>query len=94
MSERQASPFDVRRNGERIEDVGVRDSVDPHITYSVHYSEWDAAIAAGASLDELSRLDQYPKDFRAKLIAWHGYHRAIEMHSQEAVNSASKNKRK
>ncbi len=89
MSERQDSPFDVKRNGEPIEDVGVRDSVDPHISYSVHYSEWDAAIAAGATLDELLRLEQYPIMFRAKLIAWHNYHRAIEMHAQDAVNRKS-----
>ena len=86
MSERQDSPFDVRRNGEPIEDVSVRDAVNPHISYAVHFSEWEAAIAAGATLDELQRLEQYPKEFRAKLIAWHGYHRAVEMHSQDAAN--------
>jgi hypothetical protein len=86
MSARQVSPFDVRRNGEPIKDVHIRDAVDPNISYSVHFSEWEAAIAAGATLDELQRLDQYPKQFRAKLIAWHGFHNAVAMHSQDAVN--------
>lgn len=66
--------------------MGVRDAIDPHITFTTHYSEWDAAVAAGATLDELLRLDEYPKSFRAKLIAWHGYHKAIDMHAQDAVS--------
>jgi hypothetical protein len=84
---RQASPFDVRRNGEPIEDVEVKSAVNPHISFSVYYSEFDAAVAAGASLDELMRLEQYPKRFRAELVAWYGYHKMIEMHGQDAATS-------
>jgi len=65
--------------------VGVRDSVNPHISYSVHFSEWEAAIAAGATLDELLKLEEYPKKFRAKLIAWYGYHKLVELHAQDAT---------
>ena len=91
----QDVPFDVRRNGEPIEDVKVREAVDPNISYSVHFSEWEAAIAAGATIDELFRLEQYPKSFRAKLIAWYGYHKLAELHAQDAVSSkmARKGKR-
>ena len=52
--------------------------------------EFEAAVAAGATLDELLRLEQYPKRFRAKLIAWFGYHRLVELHAQDA--SAPKGK--
>ena len=65
--------------------MGVRDSVDPHISYSIHFSEFEAAIAAGATLDELLRLEEYPKKFRAKLMAWYGYHKLVELHAQEAT---------
>jgi hypothetical protein len=65
--------------------VRVRSAVDPHISYSVHFSLWEAAIAAGATLDELARLEDYPKKFRAKLIAWHGFHKLTELHSQDAA---------
>jgi hypothetical protein len=51
----------------------------------VHFSLWEAAIAAGATLDELARLEDYPKKFRAKLIAWHGFHKLTELHSQDAA---------
>jgi hypothetical protein len=70
--------------------VGVKGAVNPHISYSLHYAEWEAAIAAGASLDELFKLEDYPKIFRAKLIAWHSKHKAVEMHAQDAVSSKPK----
>lgn len=92
MSKRQAVPFDVRRNGDPIEDVRANSAVDPHISYSIHFSEWEAAVAAGASLDELMRLDKYPIEFRAKLVAWHGYHKLVELHAQDAAVPKGKNK--
>jgi len=67
--------------------VRVRNAVDPHISYSVHYSVWDAAIAAGATLEELSKLESYPKAFLAKLVAWHNFHSLIELHGQDASSS-------
>lgn len=86
MGERVA-PFAVLRNGEDIQDVRVRSGVDPHISYSMHYSVFDAAIAAGATLEELSKLESYPKPFLAKLVAWHNFHSLIELHGQDAANS-------
>lgn len=68
----------------------MRDSVDPHISYSVHFSEWEAAIAAGATLDELLHLEEYPKKFRAKVMAWFGYHKLVELHAQDASMSKTR----
>lgn len=82
--------FDVRRNGEKIEDVRVRGAVDPHISYSVHFMVFDAAVAAGATLTELQNLEELPKKFQAKLVAWYGYHRLIEMHGQDAAAKKGK----
>lgn len=90
MSERQDVPFDVRRNGDPIEDARAKNAVDPHISYSMHFSEWEAAVAAGASLDELMRLDEYPKKFRAKLIAWHEFHKLMILHTQDAATPKAK----
>ncbi len=70
----------------------AKTAVDPHISYSTHYSEFDAAVAAGATLDELMRLEKYPKSFRAKLVAWHGYHKLIELHAQDAASPKGKKK--
>jgi hypothetical protein len=51
------------------------------------YAIWDAAIAAGASMDELKAIDegQYPSWFLGKIIAWHIAHRQISSHSDDAV---------
>jgi hypothetical protein len=70
--------------------VRVKNAVDPQISYSVHFSVWDAAIAAGATLDELSRLEEYPKKFLAKLVAWHGYHSLVNLHGQDAASPKGK----
>jgi len=68
-----------------IEDVKVRSAADPHITYSMYYAEFDAAVAAGATLDELLRLETFPKWFRAKLVAWHNLNNLIYLHGQDAA---------
>lgn len=49
---------------------------------------WEAATAAGASLDELEKLEDggYPVWFQAKLIAWHQLHRIVEQNKQDAVS--------
>jgi len=53
---------------------------------------WEAAIAAGAGLDELEKLDRggYPVVFQARLIAWHQKHKIVRMHEQDAVAQAAK----
>jgi len=55
---------------------------------------WEAAIAAGATLDELNRLDDYPARFQAKLIAWHQKHRIVLLHEQDAVSEAARKRAK
>lgn len=59
----------------------------------MHYLEFDAAIAAGASLDELMNLEKYPKWFRGKLVAWSEMHNLIAMHQQDAAVEKAKKKR-
>ncbi len=86
MSRLRANPFQVTRNGEPIENVHIRDSVDPHISFSMGFQEWEAAIAAGATLDELLKWDQrgYPKEFMAKVIAWYQNHTLVKAHLEDA----------
>lgn len=77
----------MSRHGNPIQDVHLRKSVRTGIEYgSVSYPLWDAAIAAGASLDELERLDEgeYSIKMQAKLIAWHQLHQLVEAHKEEA----------
>jgi len=53
---------------------------------------FDAAIAAGATLDELARIDAYPKAFLAKLVAWHQLSNLIRVHQEDASQEKSRSK--
>jgi hypothetical protein len=55
---------------------------------------FDAAIAAGATLEELARIDQYPKPFLAKLVAWHQMSNLIKVHQEDAANEKARGKGK
>jgi len=73
--------------------VWLKDAVSTGIQYeSLTYPLWEAAIAAGATLDELAKLDKYPSRFLAKLIAWHQKHRIVALHEQDAAHRAAERK--
>jgi hypothetical protein len=57
---------------------------------------WEAAIAAGASLDELVRLEsgEYSGAFLAKLVAWYNMTNLITIHSEDAKNAALERRNK
>ncbi len=80
------NPFAVLKSGSPIGEAVIRGAVDPHISYSMHFAEWNAAIAAGATLEELFKLEagEYPKWFRARLIAWKNLHDLIQTHTEAA----------
>jgi len=81
------------RRGQPIEGAALKDAVDPQISYSMSFAEWEAAIAAGATLGELlewDRGDEFPLQFKEKVLAWHMAHRQIAVHSSDAVNRARK----
>lgn len=83
------SPFAVLKSGVPIQEAGVKGAVDPHISYGMDFAETEAAIAAGASLEELYKLwaGEWPfsqKWFRARLIAWKNLHDLIALHSEAA----------
>lgn len=71
--------------------MAVKNSVATNIQFgNLTYPLWDAAITAGAGLDELVRLDEgkYPKWFMVKLLAWKAMHDLVAMHSEDAVSRA------
>lgn len=76
--------------------MGVKGSVDPHISYSMTFLEWEAANAANATLQELYDLSmgKYPVWFRARLIAWYQMHRLVKMHEEAASSEAAAKKGK
>ena len=74
--------------------MGVKGAVDPHIEYSIQFSIWEAATAAGATLDELVKIErgEYPSWFLARLVAWHQLHGLVAMHREDAARPKTKGK--
>lgn len=50
------------------------------------YRVWEAAIAAGATLEELQKLEdgRYSRAFLVKLVAWYNSHQQVELHTEDA----------
>ena len=93
----QPARFKVERNGFPISEVNVKHAVGTGITYgSMSFPLWEAAIAAGATLDELEKLDAggYPISFQAKLVARHWLHQLVDLHRQEAAARAAERQAK
>ena len=88
----QARPFQVTRNGLPIEDLRIKDAVDPHISFSMSFLEWEAAVAAGASREELYKWETrgYPKSFMARVVAWYQYHCLVKTHQEDAARPHGK----
>lgn len=84
-------PFRVTRNGEPISNVGVKDSIDPNISYSRSFGEWEAATSVGLDLWKWEN-DVYPRKFKARVIAFHRLHGLVELHTQDAVAQKSRKK--
>lgn len=85
----------MKRRGEPIDLVPLRDAVNPHITYSMHFLEWEAFIEAGSTLRELLNMDTlFTKEERAKIVAWYKYHNLIKLHADDAVRTAERGRSK
>jgi hypothetical protein len=76
--------------------VHVRDAVDPKIGFSMEFLGWEAAVSAGATLDELQAWDEgtgrYSKHFKARVIAWYQYHSLVRTHQEDAARPKRKGK--
>ena len=76
--------------------VRVKHGVDPDIGYSMDFAVFDAAVAAGATLSDLEKLDrgEFPPKFVARVVAWKNLKDAIVSHSEDAAIEAAKKKSK
>ena len=72
--------------GTRLDRVGLPGAKSLGVEYGPTFELWEAAVAAGAGLDDLWRLDMghYPKWFKAKLIAWFRFHELLKLHRELA----------
>lgn len=88
----------MTRHGTAIQDRRITDSVKHGIQASQKFWEWEAAIAAGATLDELEKWERigggYSPIFKAMVFVWYERHRLLESHIEDAKAKAIKAKSK
>lgn len=60
------------------------------------FAIWQAAVSAGATLDELQKLEDggYKRAFLAKLVAWYNMRNLIDLHTNDAQNAETKRRSK
>lgn len=87
------NPFQVTRHNEPILSVRVNHSVDPDIDYSLEFLGYQAAIAAGATLEELYKWDkgEYSHTFMGRVIARYVLNSAIISHQEDASADKQEN---
>jgi len=75
------------RNGEPISGQRLSKGIDPGINYDQTFEGWQAAVNAGATLDELEKWDnwEYPRPFMARVIAFHRLSNKVSSFTEEAV---------
>lgn len=85
----------MTRFGEPIRKYHVK-GVNPQISYNMSYAIWEAAIAAGATLEEMEKIESgaYSNMFVAKLVAWHRLHGTIDNNVEDAKIKAMKKGKK
>ena len=93
---RLTAPFKVTKRGSPIDSWNLKDTVNHGIAYSRTFAEFDAAIKAGATLDELHKWlnGGYPTWFMAYILSWAKNRVAIDAHIEEAIGDKMKQKRR
>jgi hypothetical protein len=80
----------VTRHEVPISEAGLKNPrhfTDAGIKAGWRYHLWEAAIAAGATLEELQKLEDgqtFSQRFKANLIGWHRNHMEVEKHATDA----------
>lgn len=88
----------MSRRGRPIDEYQLKGGINPQIARSHKLVEWEAAIAAGATLDELYKWEVmgpegYPSWFKARVLVWHERHQQFDTHMSEIQAEAAKKKR-
>lgn len=85
----------MTRNNVPIAEYPLSGGLNVGIGYSVSFEVFDSAIAAGANIEDLWKIDngEYPPAFIAKLIAWNRGRKLIDNNVEDASIQQSKSKR-
>lgn len=65
--------------------------VNPQITYSNTFGEWEAATAAHVDMHRWE-TGGYPGWFKARVMAWYSASRMVQAHTDDAVNAKMRQK--
>jgi hypothetical protein len=86
----------MTRHNRPIEDHPLGEGINTGIAKSQHLMEWDAAIAAGATLGELYMWEMagYPSWFKAMVYVWYERHILGEAHVEDAKAKAIKSRKR
>lgn len=84
----QRPPFQVKKKGEDIRSVGVKDTVDPGITYSFGFAEWQACVGVGLDLWAWES-GEYPRWFKIRVIGYYNMSNLVGLHTQSEISQKS-----
>ena len=71
----------MTRHDVPIADAYIKGAVNSGIKFKMEFEGWEAAVAAGATLDEL---------YKWYVIQWHRDHKLIKAHEQDATRPKKK----
>lgn len=86
----------MKRHGRPIEEVALKKTLNVGIERSDQLLLWEAAIEAGATLDELEKMDSggYSNRFLSRLMVWYQRRKLFEAHVSEAESEYIKKQSK
>lgn len=86
----------MTRHGRPIDEVSLKKTLKVGIERSDQLMLWEAAIAAGATLDELDKMDNggYSNRFLSRLVIWYQRHNQYDAHVSEAESDYIEKKAK
>lgn len=89
--------FSVLRHGQPIQQVGIRNRLSHGITYSGHFEEWEACVAARLDIErwETGLPKPYSRELKTGTVAWYRLRCLVDSHSKDAeVEKGKRNARK
>ena len=86
----------MTRYGRPVDEVRLKNQLNTGLQRSDKLMVWEAAIAAGASLDELQKIEEgkYPNWFLSRMVVWYVRHNQYQAHVSEAESDYLKKKSK
>jgi hypothetical protein len=83
----------MTRNAEPIQDHALRHKVDPNISHTQRFLEFEACVEAGLDLERWETFG-YNTDFKASVIAWYILRGLKKVHTEDAMNRKLEAERK